>query len=967
MMQITHDEVLRRPSDSTFGHAAGAIDFEPEEPFASLTRLAARIFQLPLARITLFSTEPLQVVAVYEGTDQSVESGPSHAFSRQIVLTGSPVFVADASASPEKAGEQIGDDHSFRARAGVPFGTPEGNVNGAFVVMGRAPREWSPQDVAVLEELASLALREVQRRTALASAEARVETQAVLRQFDRLVGHSLAGVYVLQADRFIHVNSKLAEIFGYTKEEIISSRTPVDLVVEEDRPRVIENLEQRLSGEMQSIHYSFRGVRKDGGLIDVEVLGNRTEIAGEPAVVGMVLDVTDRKRATETLQRREAHFSSLLENAWDVIHELGPDGHIQYMSPSVERMLGYLPEEMVGRHAEQYVHPDDLPALRDRFEETMTRPGTLVSFEVRLRHRDGSWRTGEVQARILQQGTDPPVAIVNTHDVTEARRVEAALRESEERYRLVAHASNSAIRDWSLATGECRWSGSSCLLLRYTAAEIGSTIDWWVERIHPQDREQVINGTKGLHAAIDGVGQSWSEEYRFLRGDGEYATVLDCCHIARDERGVPVRVVGSLVDVTERKRSDDAQRFLAEASAILSEDLNLTATLSCLARLTLPTLADYCLIDLIVDGSLRRVGYAHVDPTRESMFRKDEHHSLDGDPESHPVIRVIRSQEPILVTECTEALFRTMSHDEDHYRKFVEMGLCSFMIVPLLAHGRTLGVITLAAADSGRRFGPRDLLTAQDLASRAGLAIEHATLYHQAQDAIRIREEIVGIVSHDLRNPLNTIHLNADLLLDQLTEQPAMAGEALGRIVRAATQMESMIVDLLDMSSIEAGAFLVEPAPYPVADLLAEACDMLQPLTAEKGILLECLAADRSICAEIDARQILRVFSNLVGNAIKFTPPGGEITIRASQEGSEVHFSVADTGTGIPAELIRYLFERYWQARKGDRRGAGLGLTIVRGIVEAHGGRLWVENRTDGTGAIFYFSIPIGDIALKGV
>jgi PAS domain S-box-containing protein len=959
-MEVAHDEVLRGPSGSELHYDPGLLASQPGEPFTELTRLAARIFQLPISRITLFGAKTGQVSTIYEDLDAPSHPDISDSFARDVVLSGAPLLIADVRATPLKNGDEPAPDLQVGSCAGVPFSTVDGRVRGALSVMGPDPRQWSGQDVAVLEGLAALALREVERRVALRTEEKASQTREVLQQFDRLVGHSLAGVYVMQADRFIHVNSKLAEIFGYSREEIISATAPTDLVVAEDRARVIHNLEQRLSGELHSIHYSFRGVRKDGEVVDVEVLGNRTEIGGEPAVVGMVLDVTDRKRTAEMLQRREAHFSSLLENAWDIIHEVGPDGHIRYMSPSVERMLGYLPEEMVGTNAELYVHPDDLPALRISFEETMTRPGTLVSFEVRLRHKDGSWRIGEVQARIFQHGAEPPVAIVNTHDVTEARRVEAALRESEERYRLVAHASNSAIRDWNLATGECRWNGSSSILLRYTEEEFGSTMEWWLERIHPHDRELVINGVNGLQAAIDGVGQSWSEEYRFLRGDGDYATVLDCCYIARNERGVPVRVVGSLVDVTERKRAEDAQRFLAEASAILSEDLDLNATLACLARLTLPTLADYCLIDLIADGSLRRVGYAHIDPTKESMFRKEEHHSLDGDPKSHPVIRVIRSQEPILVTECTEELLRTISHDEDHYQKFVKMGLCSFMIVPLLAHGRTLGVITLAAAESGRRFGPRDLLIAQDLAGRAGLSIEHATLYNQAQDAIRIREEILGVVSHDLRNPLNTIHLNADLLLDRSAPRPAESDEALGRIVRAATQMESMIVDLLDMSSIEAGAFLVERSPYPVADLIAEACDMLQPLTGEKGIHLDSVLEEGAICAEMDARQILRVFSNLVGNAIKFTPPRGEITIRASRQGSEIHFSVADTGIGIPAELIPHMFERYWQARKGDRRGAGLGLTIVRGIVEAHGGRLWVENRTGSSGTIFYFAIPIG-------
>jgi PAS domain S-box-containing protein len=936
-------------------------DSQPEEPFDRLTGLATKALRVPVSLVTLVDDER-QFFKSNHGLPEPwalrSETPLTHSFAQHVVTSGEPLVVENTRSHPLVRSNPAVQELNVVAYAGVPLRTEESHVLGAFSVLDHVPRDWKPSEIDILQDLAELAMWEINQRIDHERVSPGQRQGAVPGQFRRLVEHSLAGFYLIQDNRFLYVNPKLAEIFGYTPEELLSGTWPTDLVAEKDRARVEKNIQRRLRGEAESLHYTFRGLRKDGRPIDVEVLGSRTVIRGKPAVIGTLLDITERKRAEEEIRRREAHFRSLLENASDGIHEVGADGRIRYISPSVERMLGYRSEELVGRPVQELMHPGDAPEVLRFLEEDMHRPGTARCLKLRLRHANGSWRDVEVQTKTVHDGSKEPVAIINTHDITEAKRIEQALRESEERYRLVARATNSAIRDWNVSSGACLWNGASNVLLRYTPEEIGSTVKWWYGRVHPDDRERVVNGIQGV---LDGIGESWSEEYRFLRGDDVYATVLDCCHVARDERGIPVRVIGSLVDVTERKRGEEAQRFLAQASTLLSEDLNLEATLAALARLTLPTLADYCLIDLVEkregEEVLRRVAFAHVDPTKEVIFRKNEHHTLDADPERHPVIRVVQSQEPVLVTECTGTVLETISHDADHRDKLQEMGLCSFMIVPLVAHSQILGVITLAAAESGRRYGPRDLLVAENLAHRAALAIEHAQLYRAAQEAIRAREEVVGVVSHDLRNPLNTIHLSAALLLDSAEERRSENVQSLERIRRASAQMAAMIEDLLDASSIDAGQFSVTPTRRDVAELVHEICDLLQPLCEEKSIALECVLEDGISEVNTDSRQIQRVFSNLVGNAIKFTPDGGTITIRGVQQEWDVRFSVSDTGPGIPPEQLPHVFDRYWQARDGDRRGAGLGLAIARGIVEAHGGRIWVESGAEG-GTTFSFTLP---------
>lgn len=237
-----------------------------------------------------------------------------------------------------------------------------------------------------------------------------------------------------------------------------------------------------------------------------------------------------------------------------------------------------------------------------------------------------------------------------------------------------------------------------------------------------------------------------------------------------------------------------------------------------------------------------------------------------------------------------------------------------------------------------------------------------ARMYEEAEETIDAREQVLKIVSHDLRNPLNTISMTASLLLDNpdATEQQKTH---LARIKRAGARMNRLIQDLLDVAKLEAGRVAIDAKRLEVAPLMREACEMLAPLAAEKSLVLECSAADGLPTVMADSGRILQVLSNLTGNAIKFTPAGGRIVLRAEPELRGVRFSIRDTGPGIPPDQLAQIFGRFWQANPADRRGIGLGLTIAKGIVEAHGGRIWCESRV-GEGTTFHFTL--GEELLPG-
>ena len=522
-----------------------------------------------------------------------------------------------------------------------------------------------------------------------------------------------------------------------------------------------------------------------------------------------------------------------------------------------------------------------------------------------------------------------------------------ALRDTALRYRMMVRATRSVVWDWDIASGRVEWDGPGAELLRFEPGEMGATFGWWYQRLHPDERQPLI---ASLDAALDGVDATWSYEHRFQRGDGAWATVLDCCCIVRDPGGRAVRVIGSMSDVSERKRQEVTQRLLAAAGPVLNESLHRDTALVRLAALAVPALADCCLVDVVADdGALRRVALAHAEPAREAELRAQN--AEPGD--DSLVAQVVRAGHPVLTADVAAG-----EPGDAHARLPVEgVEVRSFMVVPLGAHDRVLGAITLATAESGRRYGPADLLAAQDLAHRAALAVEHARLYADAREAIRARDEILGVISHDLRNPLNTMRLTTALLLDQVQDRRADTVQKLEMLQRACMQMDRMVQDLLDVSSLEAGRLLLSTSEREVAALVGEADALLRPLAEQKSIDLECTVQDGLPRVRLDGDRVLRVISNLVGNAIKFTPEGGRVSLRVERGDGCVRFAVADTGPGIPPELLPHVFERYWQSRPGDRRGTGLGLHIARGIVQAHGGRIQAES-PPGSGAVVTFTLP---------
>lgn len=470
---------------------------------------------------------------------------------------------------------------------------------------------------------------------------------------------------------------------------------------------------------------------------------------------------------------------------------------------------------------------------------------------------------------------------------------------------------------------------------------------------HPEDGRPFEAGEWPLSRSIAKGEIVIDEEIEYVRSDGTRGTMLVSSTPVESPAGTIVSAVATFSDITERKQTEKAQRFLADASGILASSLEYRKTIVAAVHLAVPLLADLCFLDEAgEDGTVRRLEVAFADPAHSGLADRLRM-SGPGEGVRTPQARVLESGQPLLLADLADPDRQERAAGTETLR---DAGFRSMIVLPLLSHGESFGVLSFARAGAGGGYSPTDLAFAKELARRIAVAIDNARLYQRAQTATRTRDDLIASVSHDLRTPLGTIIATAELL-SQIAAPEEKRQRWVEALRRSANWMKRLIDDLVDIARIEAGRFTIEEQTCAVGELLREAIALMQPVAQQKKLRLmgESALAVELLC---DPNRILRVFSNLIGNAIKFTSEGGAITVRAELAGGEVRFSVTDSGSGIAAQELPHIFERFWQARNTARMGAGLGLAIAEGIVKAHGGKIWADSEL-GKGSTFFFTLPL--------
>jgi signal transduction histidine kinase len=414
------------------------------------------------------------------------------------------------------------------------------------------------------------------------------------------------------------------------------------------------------------------------------------------------------------------------------------------------------------------------------------------------------------------------------------------------------------------------------------------------------------------------------------------------------------RAIRERHDRSERARAEAALQFVLAASARIASSLDLRAILGNLTRLSIPTIADFCVVVATPhDGESEQVSAARVDAEDCEMlqrlrFRTDA--MTAGVAELYDVL--------------SEQRIRELALDRGQLEILDAVKPTSLMLVPLVVGARALGNIAFGYSVSERHYDERDLATARNLAERAAVAVENARLYREVQREVKSRRDLLAIVSHDLRSPLQSILITATLMEQKIAPADPLHARVQS-IARSAGVASRLLGDLLDLARFEAGNLTLDHREQDLAPIVRDAIDLAASLAEQKRIKIVNRIHAGSAQAYCDRTRVSQILGNLIGNALKFTPEGGAITVDAQPlpDRNELQINIADTGVGIPAGDVPRLFERYWQAKTGNG-GVGLGLSIVKALVEAQGGRVSVASKI-GKGSTFSFTLSTSPLVVE--
>ncbi len=434
----------------------------------------------------------------------------------------------------------------------------------------------------------------------------------------------------------------------------------------------------------------------------------------------------------------------------------------------------------------------------------------------------------------------------------------------------------------------------------------------------------------------------------------DHWSLVRATRVERD--GALQYVINAFQDVSDLKRRENELRLLAEAGEVLGASTDYQQTLTELAQLVVPRLADWCVVDIFEAGGLRRVAIAHTDPEKIALAEElQRRYPPDADTGA---MRVVTTGEPMLVTEVTEEMLARGARDPEHLDMLRALGLQSALVVPLAARGAFLGAMTLIRSAAQVPYSAADVPFITELARRAGIAVDNARLLHEATESVRLRDDFLATASHDMRTPLATIlgYLQIAQRHVRAIPDPGRLPDFLERAERTAVRLARLVAELMDVSLIRAGQSLpLALEEVNLTDLIAGSLQEHRAIS-DSHTLVE--AGDAEVVIVSDPSRIHRILDNLVGNALKYSEHGTTVVVGARADGADAVLWVTDHGVGIPAAELPRVFERFQRASTSvGAPGVGLGLAGSRTVARQLGGDLTAESVV-GEGSTFVLRIP---------
>lgn len=688
-------------------------------------------------------------------------------------------------------------------------------------------------------------------------------------------------------------------------------------------------------------------------------------------VTGTAIDITERKRAEEAFAESEQRYRDLFEQANDVVYVLDLNGTILAINRRLEEITGYRREDLIGASIEALILPEDLEHSRSMLGRKLGG-AQETTYELRVRTRDGGARTLEISSRIVRRdGKNAEIHGV-ARDISERKRVLEALQVSRDQLQailqsvadgvMVQNAQGKILYANEAAASMCGFPSVE-VLLATPISEVLQRFTLLNQAGEPLPLDQLpsrraLRGEAAPEAVIRMAGQA---------GEQERWTIVRARAVP-DVAGSPQFAVSAFQEITALHEREAEQRFLAEASRILTTSLDVATTLENVAKLATPEFADWCAVHLVdAGGAGRLLVVANRDSERAAWARELERRfppSADS-PSGFP--HVIRTGQSELISDVGEVLGQEQHFDPEQLQLIRSADLRSSICAPLIAHGRTLGAITFVTGASGRRYTPHDLAFAEEIARRAAVAIENARLYEEAQralteaqTALALRDQFLSLASHELRTPLASLSGYLQLVQRRIErgDGPAALAPLIATAIGQSERLTGLVSDLLDISRLSTGRFVIERRTLAIAPLLQALRDAFQ--VANPACSIELMIQPDLPAIEGDLVRLEQALMNLLENAAKYAPHMQPVHLAAVLEREWVAISVQDAGIGIPPEDQAKIFDPFYRASNVDATkigGLGLGLYLAREIASAHGGTLSVASQA-GEGSTFTLRLP---------
>lgn len=775
----------------------------------------------------------------------------------------------------------------------------------------------------------------------------RTQTRALVEQAsDAIFVANLEG-------RYVDVNQAACRLLGMTQDEIIG-KTIVDFIRPEEVGRLFAIRDALKHGGSNVAEWQLR--HKSGSYIWVEVSDS---ILPDGRWQGIVRDISARKAAEEEAQRAKARIEGIISIASDAIIAIDERRHITIFNEGAEHIFGWSHDEALGQPLdillpERYRVPHRANVAQFAMEPPGARRMAHGQSIVGMR-KDGSEFPAEAAISKLQVGGETTFTVV-LRDMTERVTLENELREARRFLENVLESSTEySVVALDLDRRVVLWNEGARRIYGYSSQEISGTC---IDDLHmPTD---VVSGlVSSLFARALNLGTATCV-LRERRKDGSELFARMAISRRVGPGGTPVGYLVISSDITREYRREAHERLLLALGQRLIASLDREQILDSTADLLVAEVSAACCIDLtsdLGDGALRTRRVAHRDPAMQAMCTALE--TMQGDPRRVCLSwGVVESGQSTLRSHVTPQWLDSIALDEEHRTYLRRLAPVSLLAVPLQAPGRLLGTLTLISSDPRHRFDDDDVTFAEEIGRRLASALENVRLYEVAEKAISARDEVLRVVAHDLRNPLSTAVLAVEALSRPTEERRTGVVRQTQRIKRALDRANRLINDLLDISRIESGGIPIEPHALDASALAREVVDMFGDAAAAASVALSGDVSPDLPPVLADEQRIIQVLGNLIGNALKFTPAGGKVNVSAERSGTELEWVVSDSGPGLPPDQVAHVFDPFWQACRTDRRGAGLGLAIAKGIVDAHHGRIWVDSEP-GHGCRFHFTLPI--------